>query len=119
MKLIIAGSRTFNNYEFLAETISRLYTSKGIKITEIVSGGARGADKLGERYAKENLMPVKIFPAAWDCYGKSAGFRRNIKMAEYGDMVIVFWDGKSVGTKHMINIAQSKGLKVEIVQIEK
>ena len=80
----------------------------------IVSGTAKGADKLGELYGKQNDYPIKKFPADWDAFGKSAGYRRNVEMAEYADMLIAFWDGKSKGTEHMINIAKERNLIVKI-----
>lgn len=84
---------------------------------EIVSGAARGADALGERYAAERGLAVKQFPADWDRYGRSAGYRRNAEMAEYADAAVVFWDGKSKGSKHMINLAKEKGLPVRVVPV--
>jgi hypothetical protein len=86
------------------------------KDVEIVSGTAAGADTLGERYAQEKGYEVKKFPAQWDLYGKSAGYKRNQQMAEYADGLIAFWDGKSRGTKHMIDIATNKGLKVRVIR---
>ena len=84
------------------------------QITEIVSGGAKGVDKLGEDWAEANYMSLKIFPANWYKYGKSAGYKRNEEMAEYADALIAIWDGKSKGTKHMIDIAKKQGLIVAI-----
>ena len=81
---------------------------------EIVSGTANGADKLGEKFAKENGYPIKQFPADWDKNGKGAGYIRNAQMAEYADALIVFWDGKSKGTKHMIDLAKRANLKLKI-----
>jgi hypothetical protein len=83
---------------------------------QIVSGGARGADALGEKLAKELDLPCKIFPANWDVYGRSAGYKRNRQMAEYADMLIAFWDGKSKGTEHMINLAREYDLDIEIIR---
>ena len=80
--------------------------------TVILSGTARGADKLGERWAAENSVRLEYYPANWDRYGKSAGYRRNAKMAANADAMIALWDGKSRGTKHMIDIAMGAGLKV-------
>ena len=84
---------------------------------EIVSGCARGADSLGEKYATEKNYKLHKFPADWDRFGKSAGYRRNQEMAEFADMVIAFWDGKSVGTKHMIDISKSKNKPCQIIDI--
>ena len=73
---------------------------------------------MGERYAKEKGCLLKIFPVLpdeWDKYGKSAGYRRNVQMAEYADSCVVFWDGKSRGTKHMIDIAEKRNLNLRKV----
>jgi hypothetical protein len=113
MKLIIAGSRDFEDYEYLKENISSI---NGV-ITEVVSGTARGADRLGERYADEHGIKCKKIPANWDKYGKSAGYKRNEQMAKYADNLIAFWDGKSKGTGHMIDIAKRLGLNVHVVRI--
>ena len=113
MKLIIAGGRNFTNYDLLCEEVGKL-TSE-ISEVEIVSGGARGADLLGEHYAIDKGIKIKRFPADWDRYGKSAGFKRNAEMAQYADHCICFWDGQSKGTGHMINLAKKAGLKVKVV----
>ena len=117
IKVIIAGTRDFNDYDFLKKNVD--YFLQGINPNneeiEIVSGNARGADKLGERYAKERNLPVKLFPANWDKYGKRAGYLRNQEMANYADVLIAFWDEKSKGTKHMIDIAKKQDLTVIVV----
>ena len=113
MKVIIAGSRNFNDYNLLKTSCDNLLTQ--FTNIEIVSGTARGADKLGERYAREKGYDIKQFPANWDKHGKSAGYIRNDEMAQYSDMLIAFWDGTSKGTKHMIDLANKRGIKVEIV----
>lgn len=105
-KVIIAGSRNFNDYELLKEKTDKLLSNKikeGYDIT-IISGGARGADKLGERYAKERGFNLIVCNADWDRYGKSAGYRRNVEMSKIGDALIAFWNGQSRGTKNMIDI---------------
>lgn len=120
IKVIIAGTRDFNDYDFLKKNVD--YFLQGINPNneeiEIVSGNARGADKLGERYAKEYNLPVKLFPANWDKYGKRAGYLRNQEMANYSDVLIAFWDEKSKGTKHMIDIAKKQDLTVIVVGYE-
>lgn len=83
---------------------------------QIVSGGAKGADELGERYAKERRFIVKRFEANWDRDGNAAGPIRNKAMAEYAEALIAFWDGKSKGTKNMIEQATTLGLKVRIIK---
>lgn len=99
MKVIIAGSRTFNNYNFLCEKIDNLQ----LAIDEIVCGGAKGADLLGKKYAEEHNIPVKIFLPDWKKYNRGAGMIRNRQMGEYADYLIAFWDKKSHGTKNMID----------------
>lgn len=110
-KLIIAGSRDFDNYELLKQTVLPYLND----IEEIISGTARGADSLGEQFAKEFNIPVRQFPADWNAYGKKAGYLRNVQMAKNATACIVFWDGKSRGTQHMINIAKQYGLKLKII----
>lgn len=105
MKVIIAGSRTFNDYEYLKQSLKEL----NLDITEIVCGEAKGADTLGRRYGEENNIPIKSFPAQWDLYGKSAGYIRNSQMGDYADYLVAFWDGKSKGTFNMIEYMRKKG----------
>ena len=119
-KVIIAGSRGFSNYKLLKETCnSVLREKKKTHNVVIVSGHAKGADMAGEQYANEESLDLEIFPADWKKYGKSAGFRRNEQMAEFADALIAFWDGKSHGTKHMIDIANEKGIKTKVVNYGK
>jgi len=113
MKIIIAGGRTFDDYNLLVEKCDNILSNQ-LDI-EIVSGTANGADKLGERYAKEKGYQIKKFPANWSL-GKSAGYKRNEEMAVYADALIAFWDESSKGTKHMIDLAMKHGLKVRIIK---
>ncbi len=115
-RVIVAGGRDFEDYELLCSTLDKLLTLKAkTHSIAIVSGLARGADNLGEKYAKERGYHVKEFPAQWDKYGKSAGYRRNGEMADNADACVAFWDLKSRGTKHMIDLAVKKDLKYRIV----
>lgn len=116
MKTIIAGSRKIHSYHIVVWAI-RNAIRDGIEITEVVSGGAEGVDKLGEFYAKMHKLPVKKFPADWNKHGKRAGPIRNQQMADYADALIAVWDGKSRGTKDMIERAQAKGLHVFVGQL--
>jgi hypothetical protein len=114
-KVIVAGSRGFNDYEYLCECLDEQILNMTeqndiIDEIQIVSGGAKGADKLGEKYAKERGYSLKVFPANWNKFGKSAGYRRNEEMAEYADACICFWDKESKGTKHMIDLAKKHKL---------
>lgn len=82
----------------------------------VVSGTAKGGDLLGERYAIENKYSIKRFKPDWSI-GKRAGILRNIDMAKYTDIVVVvaYWDGKSKGTKQMIEYCKSIGKEVYII----
>lgn len=108
MRIIVAGSRYITDYTLLKEVIAE----SNFEITEILCGMAEGVDKLGERFAKENNIPLRYFPAQWHQYGKSAGPIRNEKMAQNADGLIYIWDGESRGTKNMISLATQYGLKV-------
>jgi hypothetical protein len=114
MKVIIAGSRNFNDYNSLCDFCDKILVNKIDSEIEIVSGTAMGADSLGERYAIDRGYKLIKFPADWDKYGKAAGYKRNSQMAEYADGLIAFWDGISKGTKHMIDLANKKELKVRV-----
>lgn len=113
MRLIIAGSRYFNNKELLFKEVDKIMQPN----TEIVSGGAKGADKLGELYAKEHNLKLTVFSADWDKYGKSAGPIRNEQMASYVTHCILFWDGKSKGSMSMRNLAKKYNLVLTEVLI--
>lgn len=143
MRVIIAGGRKFNDYTLLREECLQIfrqlksegYDTKRDKIT-IVSGAATGADTLGEKFSVEFGLGLKEFPADWNnldverCviktnkYGKYnalAGNNRNLEMAEYAKndselgVLIAFHDGKSTGTKDMIDLANKHGLRVFVV----
>lgn len=118
IKVIVAGGRDFENYHLLQKKLVHYFRNLAPEDVEIVSGGARGADKLGERFAEEHGCPLAIFNADWDRWGKSAGYRRNTEMANYADACVVFWDGKSKGTKHMIDIATKQGIPVKVIRYD-
>ena len=101
--LIVAGSRGFDDYGLLEKHLGEF------SFDGIISGGAKGADALGERYAIHHCKTLSVFPADWDKHGKKAGFLRNIEMSRSGDIAIVFWDGQSKGSKHMIQTMQTAG----------
>lgn len=120
--LIIAGTRTFEDYDtFLIVTDFMLQNKKDVVI---VSGGARGVDKMAERYAKEKGYEIRIFLADWELYGKAAGYIRNKRMhdfvAQYKNRgCLLFWDGKSKGTKQNIELAKTRNTQLKIVRIDK
>ena len=116
-RIIIAGGRNFNDYSLLKEKVNNIISDKRkTHQIYIVSGKARGADSLGEKYANENGLNIMEFPADWDKHGRSAGYKRNVEMAENADALIAFWDGESRGTKHMIDIAKEKNLLTRIIR---
>lgn len=112
MKVIIAGGRYFDDYNELCQYCDKILQNQ-LNI-EIVSGGAWGADALGEKYAQEREFKLIRFPAAWHKFGKSAGVIRNAEMANFADVLIAFWDGRSKGTKNMISLAKKEGLKIYV-----
>jgi len=115
IRLCIFGSRGFDDYLWLEEEIRRRYGGLYDQL-EIVSGHARGADRLGELFADTNRVPIKLFPAEWDKYGKSAGMKRNLQMAQYCTDAIGFWDGKSKGTAAMIKMCRNNGVNLEVCE---
>lgn len=124
LRIIIAGSRDFNDYKLLKTSIRDILKNislEDINKIKIISGTARGADQLGERFAKQFKLEVVKFPANWDRFGKRAGYIRNEEMAKYSvadnnyGMLVAFWDGKSRGTKHMIDLAKKHGVDVHVV----
>ena len=129
MKVIIAGSRWIENYEIVKQAIEE----SSFKITEVVSGVAKGADTLGENWAELNDIPVKQFPALWSKlkvqgavirqnehgkYNAAAGGIRNQQMSEYADALICLWDGTSRGSGDVILKAHAGGLKVFVFLVE-
>lgn len=118
MRVIIAGSRNFNDYDYLERCCDMLLDSPNLWYA-VLSGNAKGADTLGERYAKENHMVVYQYPANWDEHGKAAGHIRNEEMAKNADILVAFWDGSSKGTKDMIELAMKYKLEVHIFPYEK
>lgn len=113
MKVIIAGGRDFDDFPRMIKTCDKILANQ--ESVEIVSGTANGADKLGESYAKARGHPIKRFPADWERFGRSAGHRRNAEMADYGDALILYWDGKSKGSGGMLEIAKKRGLKIRVI----
>lgn len=120
-KVIIAGSRNFNDYEKLKTYcdfyLNDLVNNPNIELV-IVSGHARGADSLGEKYALENNYKCEVHPADWNLHGKAAGYIRNEEMAKVSNALIAFLDANSEnkGTHHMINLAIKYNLIVRVAQ---
>ena len=126
LRIIVAGSREFNDYDLLRNTLMDYLDFMDDKDVvdnpsqvKFISGTAKGADILGEQFAYTYEYEVKRFVPDWNAYGKSAGYRRNAEMAKYASeaygVLFAFWDGKSKGTKHMIDLAKRYGLEVHVV----
>lgn len=117
-RVIIAGSRNCpEDSAILKARINSFFIDVDRNEVEIVSGCCRGGDKLGENYAKEQVLPIKRFPADWNKYGKAAGPIRNKEMAQYGTHLIALHNGKSPGTSNMIKLAKQQGLQIAIIEI--
>ena len=118
-RIVIAGCRDYNNYDeakkFIDESICDIRNEYKLIF---ISGGCRGADTLGERYAKENGFEIERYSADWKKYGRAAGPKRNKQMAQIADLVICFWDGQSRGTKSMISYAKEFNKPIMIKRIE-
>ena len=112
IRVCIAGARTFNDYSLLKAIITNAFFD--ISCLHIISGHAKGADELGERFANENNLLLDIYPADWTTHGKGAGHIRNAKMASISYCLVAFWDGESRGTKNMINNMKRLGKPVLI-----
>lgn len=113
MKVLVCGSRHFNDKELLDATLGEL------DIQTIIEGEARGADTLARKYAEEHSLAVEAFPARWSEFGAAAGPIRNIQMLAEGrpDLVVAFLAPDSRGTKHMIEISEKAGIPVKIVDV--
>lgn len=112
-RVMVAGSRGFDDYDLLAATLDRLLGGRVGAV--IVSGGAKGADLLGERYAADRGLAVERHPPDWKRHGRGAGVIRNGEMVAASDMAVFFWDGASKGTADGIAKAKAKGIPAEVV----
>lgn len=116
-RIIICGGLSFHDNDLFGTYVDDIIQQ--FPNCEIISGHARGADTLGEEYAKQHNIPLKVFPAEWNKYGKAAGPIRNGQMLKYAiaedAMVIAFWDGHSRGTKNMLDQARRAGVECKIV----
>jgi hypothetical protein len=113
MITIIAGSRVITNYSLVEQAVKE----SGFELTKIISGGANGVDKLGEQYANNNNIPIRVFFAEWDRYGRKAGILRNEEMAKQAQACIVIWDGFSKGSANLIKIARRRNLQLFVLNI--
>src|SRR5258705_2198455 len=110
MKVLVTGGRGFKDAELLRATLARL--SSQVQFTELIHGGAQGADTLAQEWALEQKIPIKMFRADWESYGKAAGPIRNQQMLAEGkpDLVVAFQGG--CGTANMVRRAQQAAVPV-------
>jgi len=113
VRTIIAGSRALTN-PLLVEAAVK---ASGFEVTLVLSGTARGVDRLGEAWANERSIPVELYPADWDAQGKAAGALRNRLMVSKAEALIAVWDGVSRGTDDCIREARARGLKVFVYRV--
>ena len=117
-KILVSGCRNYNNYNEAKKYIeSCIYNLRNNYTLIFLSGGCRGADALGERYANENNFEVEYYPADWKKFGKGAGPKRNLEMVKNADYIICFWDGKSKGTKSLLEFAKKFNKIINIKRI--
>lgn len=117
MKVAIVGYRNFKDYQFFEKKVNEILACNDIAPCEIVSGGAEGVDTLAEIYAHEYTIPLTVFPAEWNKYGRSAGPKRNKLIVDRADVVIAFLSKESKGTVSTINLAKKANKKVFVVDV--
>ena len=114
MRLAVVGTRDYHDYSRFKNTLDTME-----KISVLISGGAKGADSLAEVYAKEKNIELKRLVPDWSKYGRAAGMIRNKDIIAEAEYVVAFWDGKSKGTKHSIELAKKKGVPILVVNVYK
>jgi hypothetical protein len=119
MSLAVVGSRNLNNYELLSREIDKFLSEiKSFEIKQIVSGGAKGGDQLGEKYAKDHNLSILVLKPNWSKYGKNAGFKGNREIISQCDQIIAFWDGVSPGTKNTIDQARQANKLIKVINYD-
>lgn len=114
MRTIIAGSRTVLDYRHVVDAMEAARILDGLNPTVVLSGTAHGADRLGERWAREHNIFIERYSADWTLHGRGAGVMRNAQMADRAQALVALWHNKSRGTKHMIDTAVRRGLLVVV-----
>jgi len=118
MILGIVGTRRFDDYDKFKEIVDNYLEFQGIRPELIVSGGAPGIDSLAEQYAQNKDIPIKIYPADWDKYGRRAGPIRNTQIVDACTHLLALPDSKSIGTLDTIKKAELKGIRVMKLYLE-
>ena len=117
MRIVIGGSRTYTDYKAFSEALDSVLSSMPQNEITILSGHCKGVDAMAERYAAEHKISIRVYPAEWNIYGRAAGPVRNRRMVEECDLVIAFWDGRSKGTKSLIDCTRNLGREVITIEI--
>lgn len=123
MKVLVCGSRSFRDIGYVWDCLSDITLKECVEnadfIEELIHGACDGPDLFADEWASKSGIPIKSVSADWNKYGKAAGPIRNKEMVDMltpgEDIVIAFWDGKSKGTKHTINLAKEKGIKTIVL----
>ena len=121
-RVIVAGGRDFDDYALLEKELDRLFWGEdfcGDGQIKILSGMAPGADTLAIRYANEHELTKILFPANWKYHHRMAGFLRNEDMVALATHLVAFWDGRSHGTKHIIDLARAKGIPYQVIAYQR
>ena len=108
MKMLIVGSRSITDFDFSPYITADVDT--------IISGGAEGIDRLAEGYADEHRLSKFILRPQYDLYGRAAPLKRNERMVDIADMVLIVWDGCSKGTQYTLKYAQKTGKPICLVR---
>lgn len=117
LRVIITGGRNFRNYPMLEKRVNKILSKvKETKDIIIVSGGSKGAEHLGEKYARKNHFKLEKYPVEWDIYGGRAGAVRDKEMLSKSRVCICFWDWRNKGTKYFINSAKKEGLVLKVIK---
>ena len=115
LKLAIIGSRGITDQNFIFDKLNEIFKDR--KPTEVISGGAKGPDTIGVKWAESLEIPTTVFKPDWERYGRGAGMRRNTTIVENCDHLIAFWDGESKGTQDSIYKAKKLGKNVLVIKV--
>ena len=121
MNIMIVGSRSINDYDFVLSKINHFLSLKNINKNDItiISGGANGVDKLAKRFAIDENININEYLPDWKQFGRGAGIKRNVDMLNVSDYVLCFWDNKSKGTKFNIDYCKKHNIDIEVILIQR
>lgn len=114
IKLAIVGSRDFTDYETFQQALAEFISEYGMP-TSIISGGARGADSMAEKWSLEEDIPIVIYYPDWNTYGRAAGPIRNSQIVNDATHMIAFPVGESRGTQDSIRKARAKRIPLKVI----